>query len=68
MYLWVVAIELCPASSASTRTETDGLARELVMNVRRPLCELAPLMPHLLSMLRKSWHIVFGLNALFFQS
>jgi hypothetical protein len=45
MYRCVVEIELCPANTASTRTETDLFAR-FVMNVRLPLCELAPLMPH----------------------
>ena len=38
MYLCVVEIDLCPANTASTRTDTDRLAK-FVMNVRLPLCE-----------------------------
>ena len=53
IYLCVTAIELCPASSASTRTPMPLLARR-VMNVLRGLWLLAPCSPHAWNMLRNS--------------
>ena len=39
----VVAIDLCPASATNTRTPTP-LSANLVINVLRPLCDVAPVM------------------------
>ena len=61
MYLCVTAIELCPASSASTRTPMPLLASR-VINVLRGLWLLAPFNPHAWNMLRNSWHMVFALK------
>jgi hypothetical protein len=63
MYRCVVAMLLCPASSASTRTPTPLLAKR-VINVRLPLCELASRKLHVLYMLSSSWHIVLALKKL----